>query len=224
MIIPVLAQLNSRSQWINFFRRESSYCFVETPECLVDLQTNYLQLTVLSAEAQGRSALKYSLGSRTSIEPAWQLIKSCRWDLTAIITGLEQLDFSSNVRDNSLLMAHTDLTVRKFYCKDRLITAPGQLGLIQPLTEAPSVWLSQMLLQLLSNEQYLDLRAHPSNLKTPPAEQLLLDILHSPNEWLGKFHQGRLYLLQQREAVASLIIDLRVPKPKLRQHLVNKAG
>ena len=102
MIIRVLPQLNCRQHWIDFCRRETPYCFVDQPECLVDFQGTHLQITLLAQNTQGKDAIKYSLGSRRSVEPAWQLIRACNWDLTALVNGLEQMDFSSNVRDNSL--------------------------------------------------------------------------------------------------------------------------
>lgn len=217
----MLSQLSSRNQWIEFLRREPALCFIESPHCLVDFQSNHLQITLLATE-QHRDATKYSLGARTTKEPALQLIKACHWQLPAIISGLEQLDFSSNVRDNSLLKAHTDLTVRKFYNKDRLLTAPRTLEKLLPLTTAPEIWCSSALARLLSNRQYYNLKAQPTTKPRPHSESLLLDIISNPIGWMGKLHQGRLFLLHNKQAQASLNIDLRPPSPKLeRQQSLN---
>ncbi|MBY4678739.1 hypothetical protein [Marinobacterium arenosum] len=214
MIIPVLPELNSRAQWIAFCRRETPYCFVATPECLVDMQTSYLQLTLLSDIPDGKQPVKYSLGSRLSVEPVWQLIKGCQWNLATIIEGLEALDFRSNVRDNSLLGVHTDLTVRKFFAKERPLIAPSSIGLLQPLHEAPPIWSARPLMALLANGQYQDLQGRAGS-PAPPVAQLLLQMMEQPQSWLGHEHRGRLYLLHERKAVASLLMELKPPKPRL---------
>ncbi len=222
MLIRVLATLNHREHWINLCQRESPYCFVEAPESLVDFQSGYLQITLLAGNIRdGREAVKYSLGARHSLEPAWALIKACNWRLDTLIEGLESLDFSSNVRDNSLLGVHTDLSVRRFFAKDRHISSPSRLGLLAPLQQAPDIWDAQNLCRLLANEQWQDLQpqlsaATDAASRPIDASQLLLQMLDQPEHWLGLSRNGRLYLLHQRTAVASLVPDLRPPPPRLK--------
>lgn len=221
MIIPVLPQLHSRSEWIAFCRRETPYCYVEYPECLVDMQTTYLQLTLFSTGMQGRDATKYSLGSRVSVEPVWQLIKSCDWQLKRILEGLESMDFSSNVRDNSLLKVHTDITVRKSFSKERTLIGPSTLGSLHPVIDEPAVWDGAMLARLLANLQFRQYRSGPDNSSQADANSLLLDIIQTPQQWLGERHQGKLHLLQRNSTSAqlhnqaSLLPDFRRPAPRL---------
>jgi len=185
------------------------------------MQTTYLQLTLLSADKQGRQATKYSLGSRLSVEPAWNLIKSCEWQLSRIIDGLESMDFSSNVRDNSLLKVHTDITVRKFFSKERSLIAPGQLGTLHPLRDEPPIWDGYQLARLLANKQYRQYRTGTDALSDQTSQSLLLDIVSSPHHWIGQRHDGRLHLLyresQQSNLInrASVLPDFRQPEPRL---------
>ncbi|GGO87444.1 hypothetical protein GCM10011348_40650 [Marinobacterium nitratireducens] len=215
MLIRVLPALDCRAHWIDFCRRDSSYCFIESPQALVEFQTSYLQITHLAgAHLDGRQAVKYSLGARYSVEPAWALIRACDWKLTTILAGLEQLDFSGNVRDNSLLGVHTDLTVRKFFAKDRRLGSPSRLGLLEPLDCTPSIWNADALARLLANGQWRDLIGE-SNADVD-ADALLLQLLDGPAAWLGLEHSGRLYLLHRRRPLASLIPDYRMPEPRLK--------
>ncbi|UTW13605.1 hypothetical protein [Marinobacterium rhizophilum] len=220
MLIRVLPALNHRDHWIGLCQRESPYCFIETPECLVDFQTGFLQITLLgSAIRDGREAVKFSLGSRQSLEPAWALIRACNWRLDKLIEGLESLDFRSNVRDNSLLGVHTDLSVRRYFARERHISSPSRLGLLAPLQQNPDLWDSHNLCRLLANDQWQDLRFIPAS-DTPDNENgstLLLQALDAPEHWLGLWRNGRLYLLHRRQAVASLVPDLRPPQPRLQQ-------
>ncbi|MCV6589302.1 MAG: hypothetical protein OIF57_09765 [Marinobacterium sp.] len=221
VIIPVLPQLHSRNDWIEFCRRETPYCYVEYPQCLVDLQTTYLQLTLLGNEKQGRQAIKYSLGSRLSVEPVWDLIRSCQWQLGRIIQGLESMDFSSNVRDNSLLKAHTDITVRKFFSKERSLVAPGSLGMLHHLCDEPQLWCGNTLARLLANQQFRQFRSGPDAEPGRDANSLLLDIIQQPLLWLGQRNDGRLHLLHRTgegapiRNMASLLPDFRPPAPRL---------
>ncbi len=233
MIIRVLPQLNSRQQWIDFCRREMPYCFVEQPQCLIDFQSTHLQITLLSNRTQGKDAIKYSLGSRRSVEPAWQLIRACHWDLNTLLTGLEQMDFSSNVRDNSLLGVHTDLTARKFFSKERSVIAPSSVGLLKPLGQAPDIWSGEHLLRLIANGQYSDLRneqialPHMSDTNTssctqaggipvPSISSLRLMLLEQPWQWVGQQHNERLHLFRERQPIVSLIPDFTAPAPRLK--------
>ncbi len=228
MIIRVLPTLNCRQQWIDFCRREIPYCFVEQPECLIDFQGTHLQITVLAGLAAGHQAIKYSLGSRKSVEPAWSLIRACEWNLERLVAGLEEMDFSSNVRDNSLLGVHTDLTARKFFAKDRTILPPSRTGVLQPLSQAPAIWSGENLLCLIANRQYHDLRnaqlALPGTgtknstggLPTPSIQGLRLQLLERPQDWIGQSHQGRLYLYHKQQPYVSLIPDFSAPAPRLK--------
>ncbi len=228
MLIRVLPALNHRDHWISLCQRESPYCFVETPESLVDFQSGFLQITLLNgAVRDGREAVKFSLGSRLSLEPAWALVKACNWRLDRLIEGLETLDFRSNVRDNSLLGVHTDLSVRRYFARERHICSPSRLGLLQPLQQTPAIWDGHSLSRLLANDQWQDLQpARQASAATsanavlkPPAEgnSLLLQLLDAPEHWLGLSHNNRLYLLHQRNAIASLVPDLQPPQPRLQQ-------
>lgn len=62
--------------------------------------------------------MRFTLGSRSSLEPAWQLIKGCGWSLTHVIHGLESLNFNTNVRDNAAFKLPSDLSVRKSFARE----------------------------------------------------------------------------------------------------------
>lgn len=225
MIIRVLPQLNNRKQWIDFCRREVPYCFVEQPECLVDFQSSHLQITLLAGSAQGKQAIKYSLGSRRSVEPAWSLIRACNWNLSSMINGLEQMDFSSNVRDNSLLGVHTDLSARKFFSKERALLPPSRTGLLHPLLESPDIWNGDNLLRLIANQQYSGLRneqralpgtGEMGGIPVPSQQGLQLMLLEKPEQWIGQNHHGRLFLYRDRQPHLSLIPSFTAPPPRLK--------
>lgn len=187
MLIRVLPALNHRDHWINLCQRESPYCFVETPETLIDFQSGYLQITLLHGHIRdGREAIKYSLGARHSLAPAWALIKACNWRLDTLIAGLEALDFGSNVRDNSLLGVHTDLSVRRYFARERHISSPSRLGLLTPLQQAPDIWDAQNLCRLLANDQWQDLHSTLSR-PTRPA-----DACHTDTSSTGALCSGTL--------------------------------
>lgn len=197
------------------------------------MQTTYLQLTLLGTGKQGRDATKYSLGSRLSVEPVWQLIKSCDWQLMKILEGLESMDFSSNVRDNSLLKAHTDITVRKSFSKERTLIAPASLGTLHPVTDEPAIWDGPVLARLLANLQFRQYRSGPDNRNNADTNSLLLDIIQAPQLWLGQRHEGKLHLFRRNansaklHNQASLLPDFRTPTPRLLPRsspLSNKAG
>ncbi|WP_415896563.1 hypothetical protein ACMXYX_11445 [Neptuniibacter sp. QD72_48] len=225
MIIPVLQQLNSRDQWMAFCRRELPYCFIESPECLVDFQTTFLKITLLPKDTLIHDAVKYSLGSRTSMEPVWRLIKGCNWDLNAILTGLEQMAFDSNVRDNSLLKVHTDLSVRKYFSRERCLVSPNTLGLLEPLMAQPDIWDAQSLAKLISHQQFSSLqnevKALPGSKQNagapPPSISTIMMILLDPVEQcIGQVHKGRLHIFRGKQPFISLIPKLTWPKPRLK--------
>ncbi|WP_415900600.1 hypothetical protein [Neptuniibacter sp. QD48_11] len=225
MIIPVLQQLNSRDQWMAFCRRELPYCFIESPECLVDFQTTFLKITLLPKATLIHDAVKYSLGSRTSMEPVWRLIKGCNWDLNAILSGLEQMAFDSNVRDNSLLKVHTDLSVRKYFSRERCLVSPNTLGLLEPLMAQPDIWDAQSLAKLISHQQFSSLqnevKALPGSKQNagapPPSISTIMMILLDPVEQcIGQIHKGRLHIFRGKQPFISLIPKLAWPKPRLK--------
>lgn len=116
MIISLLDSLECKADWMHFFRRDHPYCLVKKPAVLVDFQSTFLQLTCF---VPGQTdAQRYTLGSRTSLEPAWQLIKGCQWSLTCVMDGLESLNFNTNVRDNNLINLPRDLSVRKSFARE----------------------------------------------------------------------------------------------------------
>lgn len=226
MIIPVLEQLNTRDEWMAFCRREAPYCFVASPECLLDFQSTFLKITLLPQNTLIQDAIKYSLGSRTSMEPVWRLIKGCQWDLHTIISGLDKMDFSSNVRDNSLLKVHTDLSVRKYFSRERCIVAPTTLGLLQPLMAIPDIWDASSICRLISHEQFSDLRNEQkmlpsqyvsSSLPPPSIKEIVLILLDPVEQCIGQIHDGRLQIYRGKQPFISLQPVLTWPKPRLKK-------
>lgn len=234
MNIRHLPHLNDRNAWISFCQREKPYCFVASPEALVDFQTTYLLITLLEGKTRnGKAAVKYSIGSRTSMEPAWRFIKACDFNLQLMTDGLNQVNFDGNVRDNSFLKAHTDLTVRKFFSKDKNIVSPSHMGLLQPLEKLPGQWNIALVCRLLANQQFSKLSSQQLSLPgkqsfstmTDPdavnARQLLLTFLENSAEWQVRPRQlpDSLELLIYRQGTLyySLTPHLYQPEPRLRQ-------
>lgn len=234
MNIRCLPHLNTKHAWLNFCKREVSCCFTEQPEAMVDFQTTYLMITVLERNTQhGKQAIKYSLGSRTSMGPAWKFIQACDFNLELMIDGLAQINFAGNVRDNSLLKAHTDLTVRKFFSRDRSIISPSRLGRLIPLTAPPQHWQLRHLACLLAHQQYQDMRteqlALPSSdpstiafkgIPTPKVQAILVKLINQPDAWQVRPHPHnatRLLILQQGSPLCSFEPDFTLPKPKIAQ-------
>ena len=234
MNIRCLPHLNTKQAWLDFCKREAPSCFTEQPEAMVDFQTTYLMITVLDNNTRhGKQAIKYSLGSRSSLKPAWKFIQACDFNLQMMLDGLAEINFDGNVRDNSLLKAHTELTVRKFFSKDRAIISPGNLGPMLPLTEPPSLWTLRHLSRLLANHQYRDLRteqlALPNNsqvtvefrgIPIPGAREILAGIINQPELWQVRPHPNnadRLIILRQETPLCSLEANFKLPEPKLAQ-------
>lgn len=203
MIIRVLPQLESRDAWIAFCRRELPYCLVETPACLVDFQSHFLQLTLFTTAPP----VRYTLGSRHSMDPAWRLIKGCRWSLRALVDGLQSLDFGANVRDNELLGVHTDLSVRRSFPRDRHLQPPGCSEVLAPLRQQPAQWTPRHLRRLLAHQQYRDWRPEREE-PGPGPEAVLLDLLEQGEHWQAQAAGPRLLLQRQQRPVASLIVEL----------------
>ena len=241
MNIRCLPHLNTKQAWLDFCQREVSSCFTATPEAMVDLQTTYLMITVLDNNIrQGKQAIKYSLGSRNSLKPAWRFIQACDFNLQIMIDGLAEINFDGNVRDNSLLKAHTDLTVRKFFSKDRSIISPGNLGRLLPLTAAPHRWELRHLSALLANHQYRDIRteqlALPGNdqfmvefkgIPAPEVQQMLVEIINHPQYWQVRPHPNdpaRLIVLRQETPLCSFEPCFQPPEPKLAQRGIRWAS
>ncbi|GGB96798.1 hypothetical protein GCM10011352_23670 [Marinobacterium zhoushanense] len=216
MIIRVLPELENRDQWLSFLRREQPYCLVEQPECLVDFQTHFLQLTLFSpiSNLGQRDPERYTLGSRSSIQPAWDLIRGCNWSLTAIIDGLAQLEFGTNVRDNSLLGLHGDVSVRKRFASERELLPPSASGLFTPLTQLPEQWSGDTLCRLLANEQWRDWQSESAD-ETLSPRALLLALQQSCDSWQVARLGERLLLRHAGRPMVSFIPDSTPPKPRL---------
>ena len=236
MNIRCLPHLNTREAWLAFCQREVSYCFTEQPEALVDFQTTYLMVTLLDGSVRhGKQATKYSLGSKTSMEPAWNFIKACDFNLETMINGLNQVNFDGNVRDNSLLKAHTDLTVRKFFSKERAIISPGHLCRLYPVLEAEEHWDLHHLRRLLANGQFQDMRteqlALPNSdefmvefkgIPAPEIQGMLIDIIDQPDHWQLRPHPNdtkRLIIMRQQTPLCSFEPVYSPPKPKMAQRV-----
>lgn len=200
MIIRVLPQLESREEWLAFCRREQPYCLIDQPGCLVDFQTHFLQLTLFEASPE----VRFTVGSRRSMEPAWQLIKGCNWSLTRLIEGLKSMDFGSNVRDNSVLGLGSDLSARRSFPRDPHLHNPASSRLLAPLKADPHTWCHHTLSCLLANEQFRDWREEQEEASLS-ADGVLLDLLEHPQEWSGKPFGPRLQLCYRGRVLASLI-------------------
>jgi hypothetical protein len=124
MMIPILPKLENRQQWTALFQRERPYSQIKSPSCRVDLQTSYLQLTCFDRP----KVIRYTLGSRTSLEPVWQLISRCNWSLKTLIQGLDGLDEGSSVRDKQIREWIPDLSVRRSIPREQQLYAEEPLG------------------------------------------------------------------------------------------------
>lgn len=211
MNIRVLDSLQTRQQWIEFCRREHPYCFVRHPDVLVDFQSNHLQLTLLNRQVRhGQQALKYSVGSRSSVAPAWQFIKACQFDLRRMIELLQQQEFEGNARDNAALGLIRNVTIRQFFAKERSVISPAFLGPLAPLIEQPTFWDLHSVCRLLSNQQFDDLRSdsrsHPG--QPPNYRSLLLALIENPQHWQLQLRSGRLYIFKDQRHLYSLIPEL----------------
>ncbi|PIE25299.1 MAG: hypothetical protein CSA60_00870 [Neptuniibacter caesariensis] len=157
------------------------------------------------------------------MEPVWRLIKGCEWDLQAIINGLETMDFSSNVRDNSLLKVHTDLSVRKYFNREHCVVPPSHIGLLDPLMAEPNIWDSRQLARLITHQQFTSLRSeqksslghHGSNFKTPDLGEITLTLLNPVENCIGHMHKNRLHIFRGKQPFISLIPRFIWPKPRL---------
>ena len=151
MLIRILPSLESREAWLNFFNREVPYCLVDDLATVVDFQHTFLQVTQFNNT--DLDPVRYTLGSRSSMEPAWQLIKGCNWSLKKLVDGLNDLSFNSNVRDNSRFSLPKDLSVRKSFA-----TEPRLLSARHLLVKEKSVDIGSLsanrIANIIRNEQY----------------------------------------------------------------------
>jgi hypothetical protein len=159
MKIPILPALESQQQWLSFSAQQIPYAYVSSPLTLVDFQSTFIQITDIKKNLRdGRQAQKFSVGARKSSSAAWQLIENSQWSLKRLMAGLNDLEFTSNVRDNSALNAHGELTLRQSYAKDKCIISPLLLQPLTPLLALPKAWFLQDIKRLLSCEQYSDVK------------------------------------------------------------------
>ncbi|WP_210396167.1 hypothetical protein [Motiliproteus sediminis] len=223
MIIPVLPSLANREQWIAFCRRERPYCFVSEPDTLVDMQSSFLTLTLLNRSVRdGRQATKYSIGSRTSLEPAWQFIKACHFDLQFMVDGLQQVNFDGNARDSGNFRPAANVRIRKFFAKEAAVISPALLGTLEPLQAIPAVWTLTELCQILANEQYQQLRLTLPQLgqatPSPGRERLLHQLINDPHGWQLSYDGEQLSLGRDGTLLLQLQPDLRLTE--LRRDLI----
>lgn len=219
MIIPVLPSLQGRSQWIAFCRRERPYCYVREPDTLVDMQSTFLIITLLGDHVRdGRQATKFSIGTRTSLQPAWQFIQACNFDLRYMVNGLQQVRFDGNARDNSRFRAADNVSIRKFFSKEAALLSSAAIGPLEPLQQLPERWSLLHTCQLLANEQFDELRCEgqlpaPGSIRTAAAidgQQLLLRQIESPQPLQPRWNGERLQLCQGDIALYSLRPNLRL--------------
>lgn len=236
MNIRCLPHLNDRAAWLAFCQREVSYCYTAQPEALVDFQTSYLLITLLEKRTRnGKQAVKFSVGSKTSMQPAWNFIKACDFNLQRMTDGLNQVDFNGNVRDNSLLKAHTDLTVRKFFSKERSVISPSHVGQLTPVLTEPEFWDLHLCCRLLANKQFTDLRTEQSalpdnsefmvefkDIPTPTTESILIAMIDKPDNWQINRHPNdsqRLIISRDNTPLYSLKAQYQPITPRLTQRV-----
>lgn len=151
MLIRILPSLETREAWLIFLNREVPYCLVDDLAVLVDFQHTFLQVTQLNNE--DFDPIRYTLGARSSMEPAWQLIKGCNWSLKKLIDGLNTLNFNSNARDNSGFSLPKDISVRKSFANE-----PRLLSARHLLINAKSISIASLsanwMANIIRNEQY----------------------------------------------------------------------
>ncbi len=218
MIIRILDSLDNRQQWIEFCRRERPYCFIRQPDTLVDFQTSHLTITLLNRQVRhGQQAIKYSIGSRHSIAPAWQFIKACQFDLTQMVEWLQSQAFDGNARDNALLGLRRDTHIRKFFAKERAVISPAFLGPLEPLENPPPFWDLHSTCRLLANHQFDDLRSDSpvsSDIQQRPSapqpQALLLALVENPDQWQIELRPPRIYIFKNRQHLYSLTPQLSV--------------
>ena len=218
MKIAILETLETQQQWQDFSLRKIPYAYVLNPLSLVDFQSTFVQLTDIDKNLRdGRQAIKYSIGSRKSAQAAWALIEKCQWSLSQLLEELKTLDFSSNVRDNSVLNIHGDLTVRQFFAKEKCVISPWLLQHLTPLTRIPKKWYLNDIKRVLSSQQisnitWLDERAE---MRSIPA--ILNTLISYPQGWQIDCEQGLITLLYKKTPVVSLTAAITARPVKAKQ-------
>lgn len=184
MKIPILHSLETREQWQQFSRRKIAYAYVETPSTLVDFQTNYLLVTHIDKDLHdGRKAIKFSLGSRHSNRPSWQLIQRCKWSLNTVLSGLNNLDFNTNVRDNCALNIQGETTVRKFFSKEKSVISPSLLKPLGSLQSVPKHLEIGDIKNILCFGQYQNLEIKRNAFQFNSVKAILLQLISHPDSW-----------------------------------------
>ena len=222
MMIRILPKLENAEQWHDFIQREQRYCFVNEPETLVDLQSNHLMITLLNKGVRnGRQAIKYSIGAKTSADPIKYFIAHCRFSLSFMLYLLEQLDFSKTVLDYDGLGNGHVLSIRRFFAREREILSPSLLSNLAPLSEWPARWSLGALLSLLANHQYHYLYgSKTANQNMAPRLDglaLLLNILDKPSRYRVRTHEEELLINRDGQPFAVLMPKLpgALPRPVL---------
>lgn len=220
MIIRVLDNLSNRQQWIDFCRRDRPYCFIRHPDSLVDFQTSHLLISLLNRQVRhGQQAIKYSIGARHSIAPAWHFIKACEFDLQRMIELLQSQEFNGNARDNARLGLRPDISIRKFFAKERALVSPSFLGPLEPLQKIPAFWDLHSTCRLLASQQFTDLRCDSPDTaacdKQPSSQSLLLALVEAPEQWQIQLRSARIYIFKDRRHLYSLEPRLESPQPRL---------
>lgn len=184
MKIPILHSLETREQWQQFSRRKIAYAYVERPSTLVDFQSNYLLLTRIDKDLHdGRKAIKFSLGSKHSNKPCWQLIQRCKWSLNTVLSGLNSLNFNTNVRDNCALNIQGETTVRKFFSKEKSIISPNLLKPLGLLQSVPKHLEIGDIKNILCFGQYQDLEIKRNSFQFNSVKAILLQLISHPDSW-----------------------------------------
>lgn len=216
MKIAILETLETKQQWQDFSQRKIPYAYVLNPLSLVDFQSTFIQLTDIDKNLRdGRQAIKFSLGSRHSSQAAWALIENSQWSLNRLLQNLKTLDFNSNVRDNSILNVHGDLTVRQFFAKDKCVISPWLLQHLTPLSRAPKQWFLNDIKRLLSHQQITQLEWHNAPPDLSSIKAVLNALISYPQGWQVKSHGLQISLHYQKSEIVSFcaVINTLPDKP-----------
>jgi len=222
MKIPILKSLESREQWLSFSAQETPYAYISSPLALVDFQTSFIMVTDINKNLRdGRRAKKFSIGAKLSNDPAWALIESSQWSLKVLLDKLNSLDFSSNVRDNSALNVHGDLTVRQFFSKDKCIISPLLLVQLAPLQKSPSAWFLNDVKRLLSCEQYKELKWLVKDPQLNSIKAVLMQLISHPEGWRIDMQKEKIVLSHKDVFILRFTPDIGVQTdlPLLLQHI-----
>jgi len=205
MKIPIISALETKQQWLTFSVQKTPYAYINSPLTLVDFQTSFLQITQLKHNLRdGRQAKKYSVGDRASEQAAWHLIEHNQWSLKKILAGLNALNFNSNVRDNSILKAHSNITVREFFAKEKCIISPRLLQQLDPLEAAPKKWQISDIKRMISHQQYSDLKWLSKDDHLSSTKAIVLQLISYPDSWQINIRKEYIILSQHRKFVLQL--------------------